>query len=157
MRLVGSAVGRPGRAASGNGAELPELDEGCPRLEELAPVAVGILVEPGYALLGHTSGRLGLFGPPLGRGKPGAKAVVVMLEASCAAALGPQVTPEGERVLEFGGEAFPVGTFPLCLRRPFSRPTHMTRLAVTKANVVRDIGHARDNVRTGRNSRTPPR
>ena len=98
MRLVGRR-GRGGRvaarAATGRSSlELGlQLDEACPRVEELAPVAVGILVEPGHALLGHAIGLLGRFGPPLGRGKSGAKAVVVLLEASCAPALGPEVTP----------------------------------------------------------------
>jgi hypothetical protein len=86
-----------------------------PDLEELPAVPVGQLLRPRQALLGRTSGVVGLLGQSLGHGKPRTEAVVLLLEAGRAASLGPQLTPDSERILEVGGKALAIGLLALGL------------------------------------------
>jgi hypothetical protein len=108
-----------------------QLDEGCERLEELAAVAVGIVPEPGLTVLGDTSGFLGHLRPLFGGSEPRAEAIVRLAEAGRAPPLGPEIAPEGERLVEVGGQALSVGALSVRLGRPLARPTDLARPACT--------------------------
>lgn len=131
-----------------------QFGERRPGLEELPAVPVRILLEPLPTILRHPSGLLGHFSPPLSGGKPCPKAVVVLLEASGAAALGAQVAPESERIREVDGEALAIGPFAVRLRCPLAGSANPARAGAWHLVMLmcdRLLPHRPDNNRTRRN------
>jgi hypothetical protein len=137
-----------------------EVGEPRERFEELAAVAVGILPEPRQAVLGKASRFLGRCRPLFGSTEPCPKAGVLLVEAGRAPALGPEITPERERLLQVSRQALSVSPFAVRLRHPLAGPTDPARAGAWHLTIPMGNGllfHPPDNIRTGRNSRTPMR